>query len=113
MRLIKFMLIVAIFSNIVNAKEVDCVANRVGADAAAREAASTNTALHAAAVGGGTLGACAVFLGLTGWFDFGLTAGICAITAAAAVAVTAPKSGGKAAEETYQEYIDPQCRQKK
>ena len=87
-----------------------CAANKIGAQAAAAQAALLQTHKHEATVGGATTVGCGVIAASTAWFDLGTSTIICLAAGAIIAANTQPvNDNGKAAEDAYNAFLDPRC----
>lgn len=88
---------------------LECEINAKAASAAADAAIMSKHDLDKAAAGAVVGGGCGALLILTGWFDFGTGAAICAVATAAAVVTTPAEANAEAAKEAYGRVRDPRC----
>ena len=81
-----------------------CESNLVGAQNSATSARMARQG-GAAAVAGGS---CGLLLFVTGWFDGGISAGICTVVSAGAV-VADSENSARSAQDSFDEYRDSRC----
>jgi hypothetical protein len=88
---------------------LECEINAKAASAAADAAIMSKHDLDKASAGVVVGSGCGALIFLTGWFDFGTGAAICAVATAAAVVSTPAEANAEAAKEAYGRIRDPRC----